>query len=263
MTLQVERLAVRYGARLVLEPTSFSVPPGELVGLIGPNGAGKSTLMKALAGLVPHSGETLWQGRALAALGARARARAVAYLPQAATVHWPMKVRDLIELGRLPHRAFGAPLGPADCAAVEWALRATQVSDLAERSVAELSIGERARVLLARALAVGAPLLLVDEPIAMLDPFHQLQIMQMLHAYTRPGTGPDAAAPRLAIAVLHDLSLAGRFCDRVLLLDSGRLAGHGPPEAVLVPQSLREHYRVEPWTPAEGKPPIVPWRTLD
>jgi iron complex transport system ATP-binding protein len=255
MRLTVENLSVRYGERVALSNVSFTARPGALVGLIGPNGAGKSTLMRALAGLLPHAGKAAWNERPLEALDARERARTLAYLPQAATVHWPIKVRDLVALGRLPHRAFAAPLTTQDLVAIEEAMREADVEAFAERSVAELSMGERARVLLARALAVRAPILLVDEPIAMLDPYHELQIMQMLSSYARGG--------RLVLAVLHEVSLAGRYCDRLLLIDRGALAADGPPATVLAPSMLRAHYHVEPWHPDDGCVPVVPWRLVD
>jgi iron complex transport system ATP-binding protein len=262
VTLRATAVAVRYGERAALQPTSFELEPGQFVALVGPNGAGKSTLLKALAGLVPHAGDVDWQGQPLAALGADARARTVAYLPQSPTVHWPLPTRELVALGRLPHRAYAASGKTDDEAAVDWALASTATAAFAERSVDRLSVGERARVLLARALAVRAPVLLVDEPIAVLDPYHQLQVMEVLRAYASAGS---AAANRpLVVAVLHDLALAARFCDRVLLLDGGRLAADGTPEETLTADALRRHYRVEPLIIRhEGAPLIVPWSRID
>jgi iron complex transport system ATP-binding protein len=255
-------MAVRYGARPALQSASFELEPGELVALVGPNGAGKSTLLKALAGLIAHAGEVTWQGKPLAALRPDARARLVAYLPQSPAVHWSLPTRDVVALGRLPHRAYGAGVTAEDDAAVDWALNSTSTAAFAERSVDRLSVGERARVLLARALAVRAPVLLADEPIAVLDPYHQLHVMAVLRAYTATVT---AGAKRpLVVAVLHDLALAARFCDRVLLLDGGRLAADGPPEATLTADALRRHYRVEPLiTRHAGQPLIVPWSRID
>jgi iron complex transport system ATP-binding protein len=254
MTLAVEGLSVRYGARLAVAPTSFALDLGELVALIGPNGAGKSSLLKALAGLMPHSGTVTWRGTALASLDARQRARAVAFLPQTPVLHWPMRVRDLVALGRLPHRGYGVAPSGADDEAIDWAMQQSETSSYADRGADELSVGERARVLLARALAVRAPVLLVDEPIAMLDPYHQLQIMTVLRAYAR-----DA----LVIAVLHDLALAARFCSRVLLIDGGVVVDDGRPERALSAAAVRKHYRVEPLiTSHDGEPVIVPWRRL-
>jgi len=254
MTLAVEGLGVRYGARVALASTSFTLGSGELVALIGPNGAGKSSLLKALAGLMPHSGTVTWRGMALANLDARERARTIAFLPQTPVLHWPMRVRDLIALGRLPHRGYGVAPSAADDEAIDWAMQQSETSSYADRGADQLSVGERARVLLARALAVRAPVLLVDEPIAMLDPYHQLQIMNVLRAYAR-----DA----LVIAVLHDLALAARFCSRVLLIDGGAVVDDACPERALSAAAVRKHYRVEPLiTSHDGEPVILPWRRL-
>jgi iron complex transport system ATP-binding protein len=256
MTLRIDALAVRYGERIAVQPTSAALAGGHLVGLIGPNGAGKSSLLKAIAGLAPAAGERSWGGAALGSIDERRRARTVAYLPQQPAAHWPLRVRDLVALGRLPHRAFGRQATAADEEAVAWAMAQTEIEPLAERSIGELSGGESARVHLARALAVQAPLLLADEPVALLDPYHQLQIMAALARY--------AGAPRLVIAVLHDLTLAARFCSRLLLMHEGRIVEDGEPASVLRADALRRYYRVDPYLGRhDGKPLVVPWRRHD
>jgi iron complex transport system ATP-binding protein len=271
--LEIDGLEVRYGARIAVHPLSVKLVAGELVALVGPNGAGKSSLLKAIAALLPHSGTARWEGAVLGGLDPRARARLVAYLAQTPTLHWPMIARDLVGLGRLPHRGYGSAPTEVDLDAASWALAQTEASTLAERSVERLSVGERARVLLARALAVRAPVLLVDEPIAMLDPYHQLQIMAVLRSYARgrpeelqPATQHERRdVPRAAvvIAVLHDLALAARFCTRVLLLDDGVVVSDGLPADALSAAALERHYRVEPLvTSHEGEPVIVPWRRI-
>ncbi|MEO8466747.1 MAG: ABC transporter ATP-binding protein [Gammaproteobacteria bacterium] len=259
MALVTDAVEVRYGARCAVHATSLTLGPSGFIALVGPNGAGKSSLLKALAGLASHTGTITWQGRALAALAARDRARAIAYLAQASTVHWPLSARDVVTLGRLAHGRYGVAPTAGDREAVEWALAQTATMGFAERSVAALSIGERARVLLARALAVRAPVLLVDEPIAMLDPYHQLEIMGVLARYARGATG---GAPALVVAVLHDLTLAARFCGRVLLMNDGRVVEDGTPAAALSAENVRRYYHVEPFvTQHEGEPVIVPWRS--
>ena len=271
--LEIDGLEVRYGARVAVRPLSVKLAAGELVALVGPNGAGKSSLLKAIAALLPHSGTVRWDGAQLGNLDPRARARLVAYLAQTPTLHWPMIARDLVGLGRLPHRGYGSAPTRADLEAASWALAQTEASELAERSVERLSVGERARVLLARALAVRAPVLLVDEPIAMLDPYHQLQIMAVLRAYARGaphelGTATETSQgdiPRgaLVVAVLHDLALAARFCTRVLLLDEGVVVNDDLPARALSAAALERHYRVQPLvTSHEGEPVIVPWRRI-
>jgi iron complex transport system ATP-binding protein len=258
MTLVAVNVEVRYEARTAVRAVSVALAPGELVALVGPNGAGKSSLLKALAGLTPHGGVVTCQGSALAALGARARARTVAYLPQDPPVHWPLLARDLVALGRLPHRGYGATPSAADRAVVLSAMQETDTLEFATRSVDRLSVGERARVLLARALAVQAPVLLVDEPIAMLDPYHQLHVMSTLAAYAGAGS-----VGRVVVVVLHDLGLAARFCGRVLMMRDGAVVADGPPDAALGDASIRAHYRVEPLISThDGEPVIVPWRPL-
>jgi iron complex transport system ATP-binding protein len=259
MTLVTDALEVRYGERRAVRATSLDVGASGFVGLVGPNGAGKSSLVKALAGLAAYSGTIGWGGRPLAALAPRERARTIAYLAQAPTVHWPLRVRDVVALGRLPFGSFASSPGETDRAAVDWALEQTATAAFAERSVSELSVGERARVLLARALAVRAPVLLVDEPIAMLDPFYQLEIMGVLARYA----GGAGGAPALVVAVLHDLTLAARFCGRVLLMSDGRIVEDGPPGETLRAEHVRRYYNVEPFvTEYAGEPVIVPWRSL-
>jgi iron complex transport system ATP-binding protein len=259
VTLAARDLEVRYEARVAVRAPTLDLSPGELVALVGPNGAGKSTLLRALAGLVRYTGTVAWGDEPLAALDGRRRARTLAYLPQDPPVHWPLAARELVALGRLPHRAYAAGRTAADEAAVTAAMRQTDTLEFAGRSVNRLSVGERARVLLARALAVEAPALLVDEPIAMLDPYHQLDVMSTLRAYA----AGDGSGRRLVVAVLHDLGLAARFCSRVLLLNSGRIVGDGPPETTLCEEAIRAHYRIEPYIARHaGEPLIVPWRSL-
>jgi len=267
LTLQIRDLAVRYGARLAVQPISCTLRVGEFVAFVGPNGAGKTSLLKAIAELLPHDGRAEWNGKDLRTLEPHARAQTIAYLPQAPALHWPMLARDLVALGRLPHRAYGAAPTGADRAATAWALEQTETAELADRNVDQLSIGERARVLLARALAVRAPVLLVDEPIAMLDPYHQLQVMTVLRDYASGSVNADGTTGSergaLVIAVLHDLALAVRFCSRVLLLDDGVVVDDDRPELALKATALARHYRVEPFvTTHEGEPLIVPWRRL-
>src|SRR3954468_11501642 len=201
--LAATRIQLALGRRPVLRGIDVAVGPGELIGLIGANGAGKSTLLRVLAGLRwPDQGEVRLDGTPLDRLGPARGAPLRAYLPQDAVAHWPLASIDVVRLGRLPH---GNRAG--NDAAVARAMGRTGASEFAARRIDALSAGERMRVLLARALAVEAPVLLADEPVAGLDPHQQLQIMQVL----RELAGEGAAV----VAVLHDLTLAARFCTRL------------------------------------------------
>lgn len=228
--LVVEGLSVRRGDRTALADVGFAARPGEFLVALGPNGAGKSTLLRALAGLQPHAGQIRLGGVDLAAIAPRARARRVAWLAQEGAAHWPLPARDIVALGRTPFGAPGAQLSGADAEAVERAMAACDVLGFADRPVAELSGGERARVLLARALAVEADLLLVDEPVAALDPAHRLMVMARLADVARAG--------RIVIAVLHDVGLALRAAGRLLLIDAGRLAADRPVAGAFADDAL-------------------------
>ncbi|MFA7606922.1 MAG: ABC transporter ATP-binding protein [Rhodocyclaceae bacterium] len=220
-TLHCEGLRVRVAGRTLLDALDFGVAAGELVGIVGANGAGKSTLFKALLGILPADCGTITvDGQPLASLHATTRARRIAYLAQGHAAHWPLSVREVVTLGRLPHVRSAR-----DEAIVEQMLRATDLAHLAHRNVLTLSGGERARTMLARALAVTPAVLLADEPLAALDPAHQLRIMQLLREQTRQGLGVGI--------VLHDLPLAARFCTRLVLLHEGRVLASGTPCDVL------------------------------
>lgn len=255
--LDLNGLTVRLNGREVVRQASFTLPRGRLMALIGPNGAGKTSLLRAVAGAATGD----WQGGiAIAGRDQRTltpgqRARMVAYLPQQRDIAWGLAVRDVVALGRLPHGSFGRGETAEDAAAVERAMLAADVAALRRRRVDRLSGGERARVLLARAVAQAAPLLLVDEPTAALDPYHQLQVMELLRA--------EADAGGAVVAVLHDLALAARFAHLVALMDEGRIVACGPPGEVLTPTAMAAVYRVDPLAGVhEGAPWIIPWRRI-
>ncbi len=245
--LETIDLSLSLGERLVLQGITTTLREGEVVGILGANGSGKSTLLSALAGLLePRGGEVRLQGRALREMPLRERARTLAYLPQGAECHWPLSVEAVVRLGRLP-------FGDDETYLVRGALKAVDVLDLRERIVTELSGGERARVLLARALVGNPAWLLVDEPGAGLDANHQLALMELLRTRARAGGG--------VVVVLHDLGLAARFCDRLLLLGQGRLLADGPPREVLTDERLRTAHGVAVYRAEhEGEPVLVPWQ---
>ncbi len=221
MDLSLERLTVRLGARTVLADVTAKLRPGRVTALVGPNGAGKSTLLRAAVALIaPAAGTVRLGDRDVATLPPRERARLIGYLPQGAGVHWNVSVRDLVRLGRLPHDR------PAeDDAAIARALDLTGTTPFADRPVATLSGGERARVLLARVLAGEPRWLVADEPLASLDPAHALDSVALLKRIAAAGTG--------VVLVAHDLLHAQLAADDALLLAHGRLVAAGPAHDVL------------------------------
>lgn len=230
--------------REVLAGIDLAAEAGRTTALIGPNGAGKTSLLRCLAGLArPSAGAVDFAGQALADWPRRELARRLAFLPQENAVAWPIAVQDLAMLGRAPHRAPGlAPPSAADRAAVADALATVGLRDLADRPATRLSGGELRRALIARALAGQPEALLADEPTASLDPGAALDVMSALK---------DAAAAGAAVIVAtHDLELAGRFADAILLLESGRCVAAGPPSEVLTPGNLARCYGVRPATGA-------------
>ena len=254
--LTAQGLSVRLAGRVVLRDVSLALSSGHLVALVGPNGAGKTTLLRALAGLVPSDGEIRVRGEALSSLPLRARARRFAYLPQGHLMHWPLPARDIVALGRYPHGATDpARLTAKDAEAVLRAMQAADVTEFSERRVTELSGGERSRVALARVLAVEAPVILADEPTSSLDPRHQIDVMKTLR------TASDRGG--LVIVVTHDLGLAARFADTVLVLSDGRLVSQGAPAEALSEQVMAEVFRISAYRAEHQREAvIVPWAEI-
>ena len=229
--LELRNFAVARGPCDVLRDISLSVGAGEFVGLLGPNGAGKTTLMRGALGLMAHRGQS-----SLSALAPAMRARTAAWLPQAREIAWPVTVETLIALGRLPHLGTGQRPGPADQAAIDSAIDRMGLEGFRTRIATQLSGGEQARVLIARALAQATPVLMVDEPAAGLDPAHQIGLMDTLATEARGG--------RMVIASMHDLGLAVRYCTRLVVLWRGGIAADGPPEQVLTPDLLARVFQI-------------------
>jgi iron complex transport system ATP-binding protein len=238
VTISVRDLGLRLGDHTVVDGVSADLQGGSLIGIIGPNGAGKSTLMRGMLGLLAAaSGEVRIDGRAIDDIPSSERAKRLAYLPQGQNLHWPLSVERLVALGRLPHMGPLSRMSDADRAAVTEAMQRTEVEHLAQRTVTQLSGGERARVMMARALAVGAGGLLADEPLAALDPGHQIDMMALLERESKQGA--------LVVVVLHDLTMAARHCGRLLLMNHGKLVADGPPEFVLTSMNLSEVYGIK------------------
>lgn len=245
--LQVENVSVSIGGKPVLTDVSFSASPREFIGLIGPNGTGKSTLLKAILGLVPSSGKITLFGKEK--LTPRERAHRACYVPQDRGVAWPLSVRQIVALGRTPFLARAQGLSANDETLVREAMRQVDIAHLADRNVLELSGGERARVLIARALAQNAPLLIADEPAAGLDPAHQIALMEMIAA--------RAKCQGFAIVTVHDMALAARWCTRLLVLHNGRLVADGPPVQVLLPDLFARVYGIDVSITNSRSGPIV------
>ena len=217
--VQAHALQVALGGREVLHGVDLQIAAGRWTCVVGPNGAGKSTLLKALAGLLPARGQVRWQGQALAQIDRRSRARQLSWLGQGEVAALDLRVLDVVMLGRLPHQDWLAVPSAHDHAMVEAALHATQAWAWRERRLGELSGGERQRVLLARAMAGNAPIMLMDEPLANLDPPHQVDWLEQVHCLKAQGT--------TVLSVLHELAMALQ-ADELVVMDQGRVLHHGP-----------------------------------
>ncbi len=232
-------VTVVYRGRAVVRGADLAIAPGERVALIGPNGAGKSTLLRVLAGLVvPSGGQASLGGDPIARLPRAVIARRLAAVPGQAALPFATRVEEVVALGRLPHEDPFRGAGPGDRAAVDAAIARVGIGALRGRDVRELSLGERQLVLIALALAQGAPLLVLDEPTVHLDLRHQVAVMELIADLNRH----DGVA---VLAVLHDLALAAHFFPRLVLLDGGQVVEDGPPERVLTPERVRRTFGVD------------------
>ncbi|MEZ5899625.1 MAG: ABC transporter ATP-binding protein [Hyphomicrobiaceae bacterium] len=238
MSLVCEHIDVRLGERVVLTDLNFAVDPGEFVAIIGANGAGKSTALKSMARLLtPERGRILLDEHELSHYDRHSLGRKLAYLPQDRTVHWGLSGERVVALGRLPHQSLASGLGDADKRAIAEAMVRMDVSHLAQRSVARLSGGERARVLFARALAQEATYLIADEPTAGLDPAHALLLFEELQRLSQEG--------KAVVTALHDLSLAARYATRVAIFKAGCCIADGPPAQVLSSENLANAFAID------------------
>ncbi|WP_050930334.1 ABC transporter ATP-binding protein [Aestuariivita boseongensis] len=244
--LSLQNLTVRRGDCPVVDDVTVSIAAGECVGLIGPNGAGKTTLLRGALGLLPHEGQS-----SLTDMSAADRARHAAWMPQSREIAWPVEVDTLIALGRIPHLPRGAKLTPTDQTAIDAAIARMGLESFRRRTATQLSGGEQARVLIARALAQDTPLLLADEPIAGLDPASQIATMQVFRDLARDGHG--------VVISLHDLGLAARHCSRLLMMHAGRLIADGPPRDVLTPENIAQVFNITGfWADTDHGPVFQP-----
>ena len=251
--IRIENVAVELGGREALRAVSLSVPAGQFLGLVGPNGAGKTTLLRTVNGLVePTRGRVTVAGEPVAGRPAKDLARRVATVPQETALGFDFTARDVVSMGRTPHQSrFSAP-DEEDRSTVERALSRTATADLADRPVGELSGGERQRVLIARALAQETPVLLLDEPTASLDINHAVATLSLVRELSAEG--------RTAVAAIHDLDLAARFCDRLALVAGGELVAVGTPSEVLTAGRLERAYGVRTVVsenPVTGTPTVT------
>ncbi len=237
MSLQAQDIVLSYGDRSVLRGITAAFDKGRVIAIVGPNGAGKSTLLACLAGLLkPDGGATLLDGTSVAALPGRERARRIAFLAQTPEIAWDVDVRTFVGLGRTPRLGAFGP-GGGDRAAIDAAIASAGLESFVDRPVTRMSGGERARALIARALAGETDWLLADEPLTGLDPGHALDALALFRRLAHDqGKG--------VIVTLHDLNLAARFADRILVLSDGALAVDAAPEVALTPGILSEVYGV-------------------
>jgi len=248
--LSAEEVTGGYGQKTVIDRCSFNLEEGEFLGIIGPNGSGKTTLVRLLTGLLkPFSGRIYYRGRLLSRIPPVELARQVAFLPASVETTFPFTVKEFVALGRLPFSPFWRP-PPEGEAVVRESLELVDAAALAEVSVREISEGERRRVFLAQALAQKPRLLVLDEPTAHLDIGHQLSVMDLLRMMNqRQGL--------TLVCVLHDLNLSADYCERLMLLNEGRIFATGPPEEVLQPEIIEAVYRgrvLRGRSPATGRP---------
>lgn len=252
MSLVASNIRVNLSGKSILKDINVEFPAGKLIGLIGPNGAGKSTLIRVLAGLqMVESGNISLHKQQLHSLSRLELAKKITYLPQIGECHWPMSVERVVMLGRYPH-VDSHRLDDVNMQAVEQAIKEVDIEHLVGRSVNELSGGERARVMLARALATKSDILLADEPIVSLDPRHQIEVMALLQSLANQG--------KTVIVVLHELHLAMRYCNSLVLLNEGVKVSEGSPKEVLTTKNLQVVYGIDAvFGQHQGIDWILPW----
>lgn len=254
-TLNAQQVSFARDGTIILNNADLTLSQGELVGLIGPNGAGKSSLLRIMAGLQqPDSGQIYLSNevqpqKLLNEFSGRERAQLLAYLPQQETPAWPLQVEHLVGLGRAPWHKPMSGKSDRDRQAIERALEITELQSLRQRIVTTLSGGELQRTLLARVFAGEPQIILADEPIAALDPYHQLHMMELLAEHAQQGGA--------VLAALHDLSLAARFCSRLVLLHRGKIVADGQPIEVLTTENLEQVYGISAYVDCRDEGVVI------
>lgn len=238
MKLQANNIDLQFDGNPILKNISITVDKNELVGLIGPNGAGKTSLLRVLASLQKFDrGELLLDHHAVDSIERKQLAKCISYLAQGAPAHWPLEVSRLVALGRLPYLNPWSRLSTEDNRIIADSMALAEIEHLSNRIVSTLSGGERLRVLIARMFATQSNIILADEPIAALDPYHQLHTMELLREHCDRGGS--------SVVVMHDLNMASRFCHRLVLIHRGEVAFEGEPNIVLQPDNLSKVYGID------------------
>ncbi len=252
-SIDVANVGISFGDVEVVSDVSFAVEPGELVGLVGPNGAGKTSLLRVLSGtLEPTDGTVTVDGTDVHDLSSRAASRLVAVVPQDTAVSFSFDVRTVVEMGRYPHRSRFSPPNTSDRELVDRALERTRTARFADRPIDDVSGGERQRVVLARAIAQDTPILLLDEPTASLDVNHAIETLDLVRELVDDG--------RTAVAAIHDLTLAARYCDRLVVVANGSVVADGEPDEVLTSETLASAFDVSATVtpnPVTGTPTVT------
>ncbi|HSJ28579.1 MAG TPA: ABC transporter ATP-binding protein [Acidimicrobiia bacterium] len=256
--LSLTGVTVMAGGGPIAREVGLDVEPGSFVGIVGPNGAGKTTVLHAVVGVVESLGRIEIGGRPVEAMSRAERARAVALVPQRPVVPPGMTVADYVLLGRTPHLGLLASESVEDLRAAETALQTLDVTGMADRMLSSLSGGEVQRVVLARALAQGSPLLLLDEPTAALDVGHAQRVLGLVDEMRR-------SCGLTVVAAIHDLTLAAQFCDRLVMMAAGSVVAHGRPVSVLTESTIRDHYgaTVRVLDDGDGRVVVIPIRASE
>lgn len=255
--LKVSDLNLKIDGAKIINNASLEIETGQIIGLIGPNGAGKSMLLKSILGLNEEAhGTVTIDDQNLNNISLKDKAKFISYAAQGAPVHWPLTVGHLVSLGRIPHLSPWQSTTKEDQQLTLNAMKMTEVDHLSTRTTTSLSGGERARAMLARAIVTGSDFLFADEPIEALDPYHQIQIMNILKNLSQKGQG--------VLVVIHDLNVAQQYCDQLILMDNGKIIAKGVPENVLTDEFLQNTYRIKASRiEHDGQHIILPTRLAD